>query len=83
MRTYAKPVPGLSALRSAAFVELVDGYREKLIRASYSQHVARLHLRSIVCRRNYAEAYSRSRTSSSLGLPARNYRTLSMGGSRE
>jgi integrase/recombinase XerD len=48
MRTHSKPIRGLSALSSPAFVELVVGYQEKLVRTGYSQHVARLHLRSIV-----------------------------------
>jgi len=48
MRTYSKPVPGLSAVSSPGFVELVVGYQEKLVRTGYNQHVTRLHLRSIV-----------------------------------
>ena len=46
MHAYCKPIPGLSSIRSAAFVERFREYEQELVRAGYNLHVARLHLRA-------------------------------------
>jgi len=47
MYTYSKPILGLSAIRSASFVELVHNYETELVRSGYNPHVARFHLHSV------------------------------------
>ena len=47
MHAYTKPIPGLSTIRSATFVELFHDYEQELVRSGYNPHVARLHLRVI------------------------------------
>lgn len=47
MYTYSKPVPGLSAIRSAKFVELVHDYEKSLVEAGYKPHVVRFQLHSV------------------------------------
>jgi site-specific recombinase XerD len=47
MHTYSKPILGLSAIRSASFVELVDDYETELVRTGYNPHVVRFHLHSV------------------------------------
>jgi hypothetical protein len=46
MYTYSKAVPGLSAIRSAQFVDLVDDYETALVSTGYNLHVVRSHLHS-------------------------------------
>ena len=47
MYTYSKAVPGLSAIRSAQFVKLVDDYETALVETGYTPHVVRFHLHSV------------------------------------
>ena len=47
MYTYSKPILGLSAIRSASFVELVHDYETDLVRTGYNPHVVRFHLHSV------------------------------------
>jgi site-specific recombinase XerD len=47
MYTYSKAVPGLSAIRSAQFVDLVDDYETALVSTGYNPHVVRSHLHSV------------------------------------
>ena len=47
MYTYSKPVPGLSAIRSAKFVELVHDYEKALVEDGYNPHVVRFQLHSV------------------------------------
>lgn len=47
MQTYSKPIPGLSAIQSAAFVEFFRDYGQELVQAGYNGQVVRLHLRSV------------------------------------
>ncbi|MPZ21148.1 MAG: hypothetical protein GEV06_25105, partial [Luteitalea sp.] len=47
MQTYAKPILGLSAIRSATFVERVHDYERRLVRTGYNPYVVRLHLHSV------------------------------------
>ncbi|HEX9852272.1 MAG TPA: hypothetical protein VGA68_04630 [Woeseiaceae bacterium] len=42
MHAYTKPIPGLSTIRSATFVELFHDYEQELVRSGYNPHVARL-----------------------------------------
>lgn len=47
MYTYSKPILGLSAIRSASFVELVHNYEAELVRSGYNPHGVRFHLHSV------------------------------------
>ena len=47
MHAYSKPVLGLSAVRSASFLELVHDYQTELVRAGYNPFVVRFHLHSV------------------------------------
>lgn len=47
MHVYTKPIPGLSTIQSATFVELFHDYGQELVRVGYNHVVARLHLRVI------------------------------------
>src|SRR5713226_3814970 len=47
MYTYSKPVPGLQAIRSAKFVELVYDYEKALVEDGYNPHVVRFQLHSV------------------------------------
>jgi hypothetical protein len=47
MQTYSKPIPGLSAIQSAMFVELFRDYEQALVETGYNSQVVRLHLRSV------------------------------------
>jgi hypothetical protein len=47
MYIYSKPVPGLSAIQSAKFVELVHDYEKALVEDGYKPHVVRFHLHSV------------------------------------
>ena len=47
MHSYSKPVLGLSAVRSASFLELVHDYQTELVRAGYNPFVVRFHLHSV------------------------------------
>ena len=48
MRSYSKPILGISTIRSARFVGLLHNYGSELVRAGYHPVAARLHLQSIV-----------------------------------
>jgi len=47
MQTYSNPIPGLSAIQSATFVNLFQDYGQELIEAGYNIQVVRFHLRSV------------------------------------
>ena len=47
MYSYSKPVLGLSAIRTASFVELVHDYETALAGAGYNPHMVRFHLHSV------------------------------------
>jgi integrase/recombinase XerD len=47
MQTYSKAVLGLSAIRSASFVELVHDHERELVGTGYNAHVVRFHLHSV------------------------------------
>lgn len=47
MYTYSRPVLGLSAIRSASFVDLVHGYKTALVASGYNPLVVRFHLHSV------------------------------------
>lgn len=47
MHTYSKAVPGLSAIRSEQFVNLVGDYETALVETGYKPHVVRIHLHAV------------------------------------
>lgn len=48
MHSYSKPILGISGIRSARFVALLDSYGGELVRTGYHPVAARLHLQSVV-----------------------------------